>query len=98
MPAYALLAAPRAQKELDALPPRVADGLRQVLRAFAATPRGAHFDVKPLRALGQEPPALRWRVGDYRVVLQVDHEAREIRIATIGHRQDIYRGLGAAFA
>lgn len=90
---YELLAHPRAQRELDALPLRVRDGLRAVLAELARTPRSARFDLKRLRAVDGEPPALRLRVGDYRVILRIDHKAKEILIARIGHRRDVYRGV-----
>lgn len=30
------------------------------------------------------------RVGDYRVLYQLDHDAQFVSIVSIGHRQDIY--------
>lgn len=90
---YALLAAPSAQRELDGLPGRIADGLRTVLAALAADPTSPRFDVRPLRGTPGRPPPLPLRVGEYRVIFQVDHKAREILIARIGHRSSVYRGL-----
>jgi len=91
--AYALLAHPVAQREMDALPPDIAEGIRRVLRAFAGNPRSDRFDVKPLRAIKGEPPALRLRVGEYRDILRVYPDGQEIRIARIGHRKNVYRGI-----
>lgn len=90
--AYRLLAHSRAQQELDDLPPRVAGGLRAVLHAFAENPRARRFDLKVLKGVDGEPPAQRLRVGDYRVILRVDHVAREILVVRMGHRSDVYRG------
>lgn len=92
-PAYKLLAHPKAQRELDALPPIVQEGLRAVLRELALAPRDARFDLKALRAVDGEPPALRLRVGEYRGALRIHHDEREIRIARIGHRSVVSRGL-----
>lgn len=92
---YKLLAHPAAQKDLDRLPPRIAGGLRDVLRAIAEAPRDPRFDLKPLRAVDGEPPALRLRVGQYRVILRIYHKEREIRVARVGHRSTIYRGLAS---
>lgn len=36
---------------------------------------------------------LRARVGDYRVVYQVEEERSTILIVRIGHRREVYRGL-----
>ena len=91
--AYALLAHPRAQQELDALPPRIAEGLRRVLAELAERPRDPRFDLKALKAVDGEPPALRLRVGEYRVILRIHHPEREVRIARVGHRSSVYRGL-----
>lgn len=93
--AYKLLAHPVAQKELDKLPPRIAEGIRAVLGALAENPRGHRFGLKPLRAVDGEPPALGLRIGEYRVILRVHHAEREIRVARIGHRRTVYRGLGS---
>jgi mRNA interferase RelE/StbE len=90
---YALLAEPRAQRELDALPPRIQQGLRLVLQTLAQNPRDGRFDLKPMRGVRRRPPYLRLRVGDYRVLLQVDHKARQILVAMVGHRKDVYRGV-----
>ena len=69
---YVLLAHPRAQRELDELPSRIADGLRAVLQELATRPRDPKFDLKKLNAVDGEPPALRLRVGEYRVILRID--------------------------
>lgn len=91
--AYELFAHPKAQRELDELPPVIADGIRRVLKEFALDPRDGRFDLKPLKAIDGEPPAMRLRVGRYRVILRIHREEKEIRIARIGHRDKVYRGL-----
>ena len=93
MAAYVLLAHPTAQKELDVLPTRIADGIRRVLAALAKSPRDPRFDLRALKAVDGEPPAMRLRVGEYRVILRIHHPEKEIRIARIGHRSGIYRGV-----
>ncbi len=94
---YTLLAAPRPQRELDALPPAIAEGIRRVLHALAEDPRSRRFDVKALRDVDGKPPALRLRVGDYRVVFAMDHTSEEILVARIGHRKTVYRGLPSSY-
>ena len=91
--AYALLAHPVAQEELDALPPLIADGLRKVLSALAKSPHDSRFDLKPLAGQTDSPRPLRLRVGEYRVILQIYDAEKEIRIARIGHRSSVYRSL-----
>ena len=91
--AYALLAHPVAQKELQALPGAIADGLRKVLVALSEAPRDPRFDLRPLRGQTDRPRPLRLRVGEYRVILQIYHDLEEIRVARVGHRSNVYRHL-----
>lgn len=91
--AYQLLVHPAAQKGLDSLSPEIADGIRRVLQALASEPRSTRFDIKALKGIDDEPPALRLRIGDYRVVLRIYHDLKEIRLARIGHRKNVYRGI-----
>lgn len=90
--AYALLTVPAVQRQLEDLPPAIADGLRAVLMALAQDPQSRRFDLRKLAGNDQRPPPLRLRVGDYRVILQVYHDLKEIRISRIGHRSTVYRG------
>jgi mRNA interferase RelE/StbE len=36
---------------------------------------------------------LRYRVGDYRILYEVDQEHREITIVAVRHRKEVYRKL-----
>jgi mRNA-degrading endonuclease RelE of RelBE toxin-antitoxin system len=33
------------------------------------------------------------RVGDYRIIYDVDETARAVTVAVVGHRREVYRGL-----
>lgn len=90
---YTLEAHLEANKELRRLPPKVADGLRKVLRDLAADPRHPRFDLKAIQGHSSVPPTLRLRVGAYRVLLKISHERRLVRVLRIGHRRNVYRGL-----
>jgi mRNA interferase RelE/StbE len=91
---YDLLAHRVAQKELDALPKDIADGLRKALRALAAAPHDARFRLKALAGAPPErPPYLRLRLGDYRVILRIDDKRRQVRVVRIGHRSTVYRDV-----
>jgi mRNA interferase RelE/StbE len=39
----------------------------------------------------QGRPGFRIRIGDYRVLYEVDHEKRLVSVFAIGHRRDVYR-------
>lgn len=90
---YRLEAHRQANKELRALPPGIADGIRRVLRDLAEDPRHARFDLRPIQGHHSLPPTLRLRIGQYRVLLKISHERRLVRALRVGHRRDVYRGM-----
>jgi mRNA-degrading endonuclease RelE of RelBE toxin-antitoxin system len=92
--AYSLLASPAAQRQLDSLPPDIADGLRTVLHSLAEHPNSKRFDVKKLEGPQRDPPLLRLRLGDYRVILVIRHASKDIVVVRVGRRAAVYRGLG----
>lgn len=82
---YAVALLRRAQKELAGLPnepyPRVRDAIRSL--ADDPTPPGSR------KLTGRE--GWRLRVGDYRVIYEMDNDRQVVTILHIGHRRDIYR-------
>jgi mRNA interferase RelE/StbE len=79
---------PSAAAALDALAkhdPRLAERLHTALGDYALT---GHGDVRPLH--GQ--PGLRLRLGDWRVIFELDTVRREVTILALAHRRDSYRG------
>ena len=74
-----------AQKALSSLPPSVQDRIVAAIRRLASNPRP--LGVKKLT--GRE--AWRIRVGDYRVIYEIDDTDFTILVAELGHRRDIYR-------
>jgi len=75
----------RAQRELEALPKDVYQRIAVALRALATNPRPSGCQ----KLSGREA----WwiRVGDYRVVYEIDDPARTVLVVHIGHRRDVYR-------
>jgi mRNA interferase RelE/StbE len=51
------------------------------------TPRH-HPNIKPLK--GDFAGALRFRVGDYRVIYRIDDAAKRVIVVDIAHRRDVY--------
>jgi mRNA interferase RelE/StbE len=51
------------------------------------TPQG----VKLLKGKGRE--AYRIRVGDYRILYQIEKDILTILVIKIGHRREVYRGI-----
>ncbi len=82
---YSLFILPRAAKELEELPTDSYERVRDALRGLANIPR-PHACLK---LTGRE--GWRIRIGDYRVVCEIDDQQQRVTILDVGHRRDIYR-------
>jgi mRNA interferase RelE/StbE len=82
---YRLSILPRAQRELERLQPATYERVRDAIRALGEVPR-----PPSCRKLSGRP-GWRIRVGDYRVIYEIDDSAEEVTVLDIGHRRDIYR-------
>ena len=82
---YHVIIPKSVQKELDRMPDDVVRRILTRLAQVETTPRPA--DVKKLK--GRE--AWRIRVGDYRVIYEIQDRQLQILVITIGHRREIYR-------
>jgi mRNA interferase RelE/StbE len=78
---------PSAQRELAALPLRDRKRIDERIRALSSNPRPS--GIKTLR--GQKGTYYRLRVGNYRVIYQVQDNALVVLIVKIGHRREVYR-------
>jgi mRNA interferase RelE/StbE len=88
LPSFKIEWYPAAVRTLRKLDPPVARRLAAAVSALAEDPRPQQS--KPLTGL---PGALRLRVGDYRIVYQVDDGELRVLVVTLGHRREIYRAL-----
>ena len=75
----------RAEKDLDRLPPRGAARVIAVLRRLAEDPRPS--GAGKLVAV----EGFRVRVGEYRIVYQVDDTVQVVTVYRIRHRREAYR-------
>jgi len=75
-----------AQRELASIPKDVQLQITERINGLTTTP--LPHGVQKLRG---EEKLYRVRVGDYRVLYEVDHAAQSITIAAVGNRRDIYR-------
>ena len=75
----------RAQKELAELSTGVYERVRDSIGALAQEPRPPGC-VKLTNRQGW-----RIRVGDYRVIYEIDDQHKTVTILNIGHRLNIYR-------
>jgi mRNA interferase RelE/StbE len=74
-----------AHKQLAQLPPGDYEHVRDAIRALAYAPR-PHGCRK---LTGRD--GWRIRVGDYRVIFEIDDQARAVTVLSVGHRRDVYR-------
>jgi len=82
---YTVLILRRAQKELAQFSPQSYARVRDAIRALAQDPR----PQRSLKLTGRE--GWRVRVGDYRVVYEIDDQQRTVTILHVGHRREVYR-------
>jgi mRNA interferase RelE/StbE len=83
---YELLLARQAERDLKKLPAEIFRRIVRELRALAQVPR-----PPGCRKLTGSESDYRIRVGDYRILYEIDDEARQVRILRVGHRRDVYR-------
>jgi len=84
--AYALQFKPAAFRQFEKLP-------RDRQRRVAARIAGLRENPFPdgCKKLSGVPDAWRIRVGDYRVVYQVQRSILLVLVLTVGHRREVYR-------
>lgn len=83
---YQVLIERRALKELAKLSPDVTRRATHAIDGLRSQPRPP--GAKKLQGSHDQ---WRVRVGDYRVLYEINDRAREVRIFAIGHRREIYR-------
>lgn len=86
--AYRVEATPAARRDLRRLSPDVRRRIAARIDALADDPRPTGA-----RALAGPDRFLRLRVGEYRIVYDVDDASQTITIKLVMHRRDVYRRL-----
>ena len=87
MPVYRVEIQRSAERDLDRLATTLFDRISARLAAFAEEPRPP--GAEKLTGLN----AFRVRVGDYRIIYEVDDSARVVVVTRIRHRREVYRKL-----
>ena len=85
---YRLIIKPSAEKELGHLPRDIARRVVDRLATLPDNPRPAGAVM-----LAESKNTYRVRIGDYRIVYQVDDAAQTVFVTIIAHRREVYRGL-----
>ena len=83
---YRLEFTPGADQQLRKLPKQVQVRLRPHIDALAQNPRPSGIEK-----LKGEDNAYRLRVGDYRVLYEVQDKVLLVLVVKIGHRREVYR-------
>lgn len=83
--AYSVVIEKKVLKTLEKLDNRIYEDVVEKITALEDNPRPP--GSTPLVNIGY----LRIRVGDYRVIYDIDDTLKEIYILDIGHRKDIYK-------
>ena len=82
---YTVFILRRGQKELSDLPDQSFERVSGAILNLSEDPRPAGCK----RLTGRE--GWRIRVGDYRVIYEIDEESSAVTILHVGHRRDVYR-------
>jgi mRNA interferase RelE/StbE len=85
---YAIRFGPGVERDMSRLPRPLLLRLNRAILALADSPR-----PPGCKKLTGQPGLYRIRVGDWRIVYEIDDAHRIIIIAIVGHRRDVYRGL-----
>ena len=83
--AYEVFLKSRARKEFLALPPDTVGKIRQAFRTLEANPRSQ----RSIKLSGGE--GYRLRVGDYRILYEIDDPGKKVLVYRIKHRRQAYR-------
>ena len=83
---FSVVLKPAAVRDLRKLPKDIRRRVATRIDALATDPRPA--GVEPLKG---EPDCFRLRVGEYRILYQVERKAHAVLIARIRHRREVYR-------
>ncbi len=75
-----------AERDLRRLPTRLHNRIISAIQALADEPRPSGC-----RKLSGSDHDWRIRVGDYRIVYEIDDNAKEVRVNRVRHRREAYR-------
>lgn len=85
MNSYRIALSASAEKELQGLPSKMIARIMSRLEHLASTPR-----PPGCRKLKGGDKEWRIRVGDYRIVYEIDDAARTVDVTRIAHRREVY--------
>ena len=84
---YSISLSKHATRTMKKVPENTRNIIESKILALAADPMAPNNNVGPLK----DEPGYRLRVGDWRVLYEIDHQQRELRIRHIGPRGEDYK-------
>jgi mRNA interferase RelE/StbE len=84
---YSVEIARAAQRTLGTLPAEVRQRLVRAIDALASEPRGPGVESLKGRFQGLHKA----RVGEYRIVIEIDDARRLVAVVRVGHRSNVYK-------
>ena len=81
---YELVYSPTALKALEKLEKNIQERIVSTLERLRIRPESC--DIKRLVGM----PGYRFRVGDYRIIFDIDKNELKILVLKIGHRKNVY--------
>jgi mRNA interferase RelE/StbE len=88
---YAFRWRERAVRQLRAIPQQAALTILRAVATLGDDPRTGDADLKKLTGYADR---YRLRVGDYRVIYEIEDAELVILVVGVGHRREVYRTLG----
>ena len=88
MASYSLSFKPSVEKDLQSIPRSIVSRILERIDRLPTDP----FPSQSAKLQGAER-LYRLRVGDYRIVYEVDRDAVHITVHYVRHRRDVYRTL-----
>ena len=85
---YSIQFSPASARELRQLSAQIKRRIRSVVTSLSTDPRPPGY-----RKLRGYDRLYRVRVGNYRIIYEIDDVSRLISIARLSHRRDVYRSL-----
>jgi mRNA interferase RelE/StbE len=88
---YRIETTPRFERDFNKLDPSITRRVMKKIDQLAAHPE---IVTQHLRNLPPDLAGLhKYRVGDYRILLWVDHQVQVLTLHAVAHRSQIYRGI-----
>ena len=84
---FRVLLASKAERELKSLPIEIITRIDAKIQELSNNPNPPHA----AKLLGKEKPGWRIRIGDYRILYQIDYEQKLVLIYRVKHRREVYR-------